>query len=428
MHRIYIHAAILLAVAPVQGLAQAAPLTLAEAQAAALEHNPALRAARAAAEAVATRRAGAALPPDPELRLGVMNVSLPELRTDMPASMAPSIQLMQMVPAPGKLRLAAEVADRETGMARSAADAVAWQLRARTAAAFLAVRQADGELAVLHEVRGWLGELEEVARATYAAGRGAQGDALRAGVEAARMDAEIARVEAGRAASAARLNAAMGRPAGTPVGPLARPPLPASLPEVEVLAAWAGEGSPRLEGARTGLERAGTLSALARRELWPDLAVGLEYGQRPGAMGTERMGSVMVGFSLPVFAGRRQLARRADAEAMRQVAAAELAEVEAETSAELIELVAELARARALLALLRTEILPLGEATLTAALASYRSGRADFMTVVEARSTLAGFERERHTLEAESGVLIATLEMVVGRALPVDTLLTQVEP
>src|SRR5690606_17555060 len=73
-------------------------LSLREVYDLALEGNPMVRAAHAAAEATAARQPAAALPPDPELRIGAMNLSLPSLSADMPGAMAPSIELMQMLP------------------------------------------------------------------------------------------------------------------------------------------------------------------------------------------------------------------------------------------------------------------------------------------------------------------------------------------
>src|SRR5690606_33280672 len=71
--------------------------------------NPMLRAAAAVADATATREASAGLPPDPMIQLGIMNFSVPGLETNMPTSMAPSIQAMQMLPLFGKLGLSGRI-------------------------------------------------------------------------------------------------------------------------------------------------------------------------------------------------------------------------------------------------------------------------------------------------------------------------------
>jgi len=154
-------------------------------------------------------------------------------------------------------------------------------------------------------------------------------------------------------------------------------------------------------------------------EIWPDLTVGLQYGQRRDPeMGIERMGSVMLGFNLPVFARQRQLRMRQEAGAMESMAGAELADARAQVDARIAELLADLGRARTLLGLYRGEVLPQAEAAVQSALSSYRVGAVDFMTLVDAQMTVARYRQELHALMAEYGQAVAELEMAAGRVLP----------
>jgi outer membrane protein, heavy metal efflux system len=410
-----------LVLSPILAAAQEQPLSLREVYDLARERNPMLHASRAAADAVATQEPSAALPPDPEIQLGVMNASLPGLRTDMPGAMLPSVQAMQMVPFPGKLRLGGEIARQSTAMARTATDETWWEVRAGAAMAFYEIYQADRQIAVMEETLDWLRQFEQVATTMYSVGQGRQSDVLRAGVEVARMQADIARMRAMRTAAAARLNAVLDRPAATPVPAVSFAALPQDLPAAAELQSWAEESRPMLERARIGVEQARTREALARRELWPDLTVGVQYGQRPSEMGTERMGSLMLGFSVPVFAGQRQMQMRREAAAMEQMARAERTAARAQVSARIGELLAELDRARMLVTLYRTEVLPLAEANVTSAFSSYRVGRVDFMTLTDAQMTLNQYSQELYALLAEYGRMIAELEMTIGRALPPTT-------
>jgi outer membrane protein, heavy metal efflux system len=398
--------------------AQEAPLTLREVQDLARERNPMLQAAHAAAEAVAAREPSAVLPPDPQLQVAAMNLSLPELGTGMPAAMLPSVQVMQMIPFPGKLRLSGRIAQQSSAMARSQAEEVGWEVRADATMAFYEVYAADRQLAVMAETLDWLRHFEAVATSLYSVGGGRQSDVLRAGVAVARMQADIARMNAMRTVAVARLNAVLDRPAATPVAAVVLPPLPGDLPSAAELEAWAAAHRPLLERGRTGVERARSQAALAGREIWPDLEVGVQYGQRPGDMGTERMGSLMVGFSVPVFAARRQLRMRDEAAAMERMAAAELGSARAEVAARVAALVAELERDRTLMVLYRTEVLPQAEANVSSALSSYRVGRVDFMTLLDAQMTLNGYRQELHALLADYGRLVSELEATVGRELP----------
>ena len=71
--------------------------------------NPRIAAAGALAQAAEARVAPRRRPPDPELQLGLMNRSLPGLELDPVLGMN-ELQLMQMLPFPGKLRAAGDVA------------------------------------------------------------------------------------------------------------------------------------------------------------------------------------------------------------------------------------------------------------------------------------------------------------------------------
>jgi outer membrane protein TolC len=406
-----------------------AEFTLSDVYALARARNPMLRASAAMAEAAATREASAGLPPDPTLQVGVMNFSLPEFNVDMPNSMAPSIQAMQMVPFPGKLGLSERIAEQSTEMARAGADETWWKVRSMAGTAFFGVYEIDRKLGIMRETLGLLKDFQQVAQAMYSAGTGRQSDVLRANVEVARMDAEIEKMVAMRKVASARLNAVLNRPAETPVPAAALPPLPLTTGDQATLRSWAEDSRPRLRQSRTDVERAETRQSLARKQIWPNFSVGVQYGQRDaGAMGTVRMGSAMIGFSVPIFAKSRQLRQRDEAAAMRSAAEAELTATRAEVDARIGELLAELERVRTLLDLYRDEILPQAEANVESSFSSYRVGSVDFMTLVDAQMTANRYEQDYYTLLADYGRATTNLETTVGRELPADRALEAEAP
>lgn len=411
-----------LVLAPDAAAAQrdAGPLTLAQVFQAVQAHSPRIAAASALAEARQAVQAAAALPPDPTFRLGVMNFSVPGLETDMPTSMAPAVEAMQMVPFPGKLSIAGRIAGHSTDIARAEAVEVWWTVRAEAADAFFTLYETDRRIAVARETLGLLRDFAQVATAMYGAGEGRQSDVLRAGVEVARMEADLATMMAMRAGEAARLNALMNRPADATVGALEYGEQPSAVPEAATLRAWADESRPMLAGGRTAVEQAESRGALARRDIWPDPVVGVSYGQRAGGMdgATERMGSVMLGFSVPIFAKQRQLRMRDEAAAMERMARADLAAMRAGVDARIGELVAGLDRARTLVRLYRADVLPQARATVESSFSSYRAGTVDFMTLLDAQMSFNEYEQELHALLAEYGRGVAELEMTVGRVLP----------
>lgn len=393
-------------------------LTLDAVFALARERNPRLGAVRSMATAVGTRESWAGLPPDPALQIGVMNFSLPGFRTDMPNSMAPSLALTQTVPFPGKLGLRSRIAEQSTAMADAGAEETWWAVRSRAAMQFYELYRTDRSIEVMRETLSLLRDFERVAKAMYSAGEGRQSDVLRADVEVARMDAEIRRMEAMRKAAAARLNGILDRPADTPVPSPVLGALPADVPGADTLMAWADAYRPMLESGRLGVEQAGTKQDLARKQVWPDFMVGVQYGQRGVETGTTRMASAMIGFSLPVFASRRQLKERDEAIAMEQMAVADLADMRSGVQAKIGELLADLDRDRSLVRLYRAEVLPQARVTVESAFSSYRVGTVDFLTLVDARMTVNRYEIELYGLLADYGQAVADLEMAVGRELP----------
>ncbi len=381
------------------------------------ERNQRLASAIAVVEAKKHLEPSAGLPPDPVFQIGARNLRLPDLSADMPNSMAPSLQIAQTFPFFGKLSLGKRIARYTTNISSANADETWWEVRTAVAAAFFEVYGADRQLEVMRRTLRLLQDFEAVARAMYGTGTGRQSDVLRANVEVSRMDTEIARMEATRVGAAARLNALLDLPAETPVPSLRLPRLPQEVPDRDTLAEWAETSRPLIHGALTEVERARSQYDLARKQVWPDLTVGVHYGQRDVDDDTRRMASFLVGFNLPVFAGSRQLRMRDEAVALERVAEATLDETRAWVDARIEQLLADLDQGRTLIDLYRKEILPAAEANVESAFSLYRIGDVDFLTLVDAQTTTNRFEQGYYQLLARYGTAVAELEMTVGREL-----------
>lgn len=383
------------------------------------ERSPRLRAALERVEAARAMEPGAGLIPDPMFQVGVMNLAIPEFSATMPASMAPTFQAMQRLPLAGKLSLMGEIAQQTTGIDMASAEETWWEVRTEAATAFYRIYELDRQLEVMQETLGLLRDFETVAGSMYSAGRGRQADVLRANVEVSRMEAEIARMTAMRAAAASRLNATLDRPGETPVPSPTLPPLPRETPDGSALTEWSHETRPLLRGLRGELERAGTRRELAGRQIWPDLTIGVQYGFGRMAGDYKGMGGASLGFSLPIFAGKRQYKLRDEAAAAENMVTARLDQAEATVDARITEVLADLEQSRTLIRLYREDILPQARAAVQSSLSSYRVGAVDFMTLVDAQMAVNRFESEYYGLLASYGTGIAKLEMTIGRDLPV---------
>ena len=212
---------------------------------------------------------------------------------------------------------------------------------------------------------------------------------------------------------AARLNALLGQSALSPVPALALPePDTAELPVVDSLVAWALQKRPVLLAGAERVAAADASLSAARRELFPDFTLGVQFQQRPQF---PTMVSLMLGFTVPIFAGARQLPMRREMAAMRDMASAELTNLQNETVAQIIETRARAVQDQNLIRLYRGGIVPQARAAVQASVSSYRVGRVTFMTLVDNQMTVNRYETETYRLLADYQQAIGDLDALVGR-------------
>lgn len=376
--------------------------------------NPRIQAARALGRAAQARVPGASRPPDPQFQLGLMNYALPRL-APMPVLGMNQLQLMQMLPLGGKLALAGRVASATATATGYRADDVSWDLRTQTAMAFYDLYATDRGLDVARETLRLLRDIAATAEAMYRVGDGRQADVLRAQVEIARMVEDTLRMQAMRESMTARIDALLDRGPSAGLGAPILPVFPDSVPTRAWLDSVARGTRPLIRAGLEDVRAADESARLARKQIVPDLLVGVQYAQQGSEMGgTDRMGSLMLGASLPIFARSRQLQMRVEADALRLMAQADLATMRAETGGKIGEAYAALTRSRNLARLYRTTVLPQAEATVSSALSAYRVGSVDFMTLLDDRMTVNKYRQELNVLDADQGKAWAELEMLVG--------------
>ena len=355
-------------------------------------------------------------PPDPQFQLGIMNRQLPSLAPMEVLGMT-QLQVMQMVPVAGKLGLAGEAASAQLSAARERAEDVSWQLRSDVAMAFFDLYQTDRSIEVASATQRLLQDIAKTAQTMYAVGDGRQANVLKANVEIARMNEDLLRMHSMRTAMVSRIGGLVNEEIASTLASPELPPFPSELPSLDSLQRLAELHRPMIRAGREDIRAADASLRLARREIWPDLQIGVQYAQQRGSMRAERMASFMIGATLPVFARNRQLAMREEAEAMKAMAIAEIAEMRAQTRARVAELYANLVRARNLTALYGSTILPQARAAVTSSLAAYRVGQVNLMTLLDDQMTVNRYQQDLFTLEADEGRALAELEMLVGQQL-----------
>ena len=241
--------------------------------------SPRLHAATALARAARARVPAAGLPPDPQVQLGWMNYELPALKPMEIVGMT-QLQVMQMLPLGGKLGLSRSIARSRSDAQSERALDTWWEVRAQAAMPFYELYRVDRSVIVMRETLRLLADVRETAEAMYRVGSANQADVLRAQVEIARMTEDTLRMQAMRSGMAARLNALLDRSQATPVASPVLPIFPGVIPSLDSLIQLAYAARPMLRAGVADLSAAESLERLARKELLPDLQVGVQYAQR----------------------------------------------------------------------------------------------------------------------------------------------------
>lgn len=404
-------------VPPLSAQQSSATVTLAAVYRAVDSASPAVRGAHAAVRAAESRVPGASRLPDPTVQLQLMNRNLPGLGLNDPLGMN-QLQVTQMLPLNGKLGLAGKVAQSKANAARESVAEITWSRRASAAMAFFELHRLDATLAIAGETLRLLQGISTSVTQMYAVGEARQADVLRAQLEINRMTGEVEDMRRMRAAMAARLNAVRNQQPTDSVGMTVFPDLPDHPPPVDSLVARAFASRGMLRSAAADLQAATESQRLARREIWPDLEVGVIYGQRGMADGsTDRMVSLMLGVSVPIWANSRQYRMRDETAAMRDMAIAEQDAQRSDTRGRIAELVAELEGTSRLHALYARSILPQADATARSARDAYQVGAVDFMTMLDALMVVNTYREKLQQLDAQAGVAFAELEMLTGTPL-----------
>ena len=380
--------------------------------------NPDARSAEASAEAATYRIAPARTLPDPFLSLGYQNDGRRfTLGTRDMTFLGATIS--QPFPWPGKLKLAGEIAESESKQnEREVLGRTRRAVEARVRRAFYDWQLSRALLDLVEERRAAWRQIEEVARDRYSAGLAIQQDVLRAQVELLRLDEEAAVRSAAVSARLAELDRAAGRPQDAPIEEAKPLSLDTSLPDLPEVIERLRREHPELAGGEAAIETGRLRVALARRNFLPDLVASAGPMYR-GAL--DPMWQVGLGISLPIHSGSRQRHQLREAEANLRAGQAQLASAEQELEFRTRERYETLQGVLRGARIYRDGVIPTDQISLESAMASYRSGRTPFVTVIEAlnalyadRSGLLGRLAEAQKLR----VAIEEADLGAGAAMP----------
>ena len=395
--------------------AQPARVVLADLVSEALARSPEVAAARKRYDAAQQRPAQAGSLPDPMLSAGYVSSGRPWPGAGLGSEPTANIGAMvtQQFPYPGKRGLQAAIAAREADAEAQSIDDARLNVTSRVKQAYyrLAYTYAAGE--VLEKNRELLDTLLRVTENRYAVGQIAQQDVIKAQTQLTAIGLQMERLRQERARQEGDLNALRARPSGTPVG---RPQDSALAPvalALDALMTAAQEHSPMLKREAIMIDRAAVSIEAARKDYKPDFGVSGGYYSM-GSMPS--MFEVRFDVTIPLQRARRAAAvseQRHAADAARQAYEAARLDLQGR-----IEQDYQMAVSAARLAgLYRDAMLPQARLALESSMASYQSGRVDFLTVLSNVSSVLEFELSYFDEIASYHAALSRLEAMTGTPL-----------
>jgi outer membrane protein, heavy metal efflux system len=389
-------------------------VTLDELVAEALKRNPEILAARRQYDVKRARVPQAKALPEPLLSVASMGNLLPfSVQVGDPSS-ARSVSFSQDIPFPGKLSLHGRAAAMEAEAERWTYELTWRTVVADVKMAYYDLYFVEKSVEIITRIKGLLEQFLQIAEARYRVGKAAQQDVLKAQTEISILLERLALLEQQRARAVARINALLDRPPETPLGRVAevkKGELPYSLDELYQMAAARYPGLKREERR---IDRAHYAFALARKEFYPDFAVGIQYVQRPRM---PEMWGISFSVKLPLYFWKRQRPALEEAVAEWAQARHEYSGVRAQLFFRIKDAYLMAMTADRLLRLYEEGIIPQATLTLESAVAAYQVGTVDFLTLITNLITVLTYELNYYEQLVTFQKSLAQLEPLIAQEL-----------
>jgi outer membrane protein TolC len=397
--------------------AAAEGLTLAESERIAIDRDAMLREMRAQGAAMRERAVMDGELMDPQLRLGAVNVPVDSFSLDAEEMTMLEVGVVQEFQ-PGKSR---RLSRKQMEQLATAMDATALDreriVRREVRKLWTQLAYVGAASSLLAEQASWVEQMRQSARARYAAGEGKQLDVLQAGLDAAMLREQQLDLDRDDAMYRSQLSYWLGADEAARAHPEGLAPR-AGLEPLATLEARLADHPAQIDYMRR-IDAARTAQDVARELRKPNWMLDVSYGFRqdaPDGMSRPDMLSAMVTVGLPLFRGDRQDRGVSAAKLEAQGLGERHEDHQREMQAMLAEAWNTAHRTAELERFYETDLLPLAEQSVTAALLGWRSNRAMIDEVVMARR-LALETRTKHLrLAADRALAQHEIDYLAGDA------------
>jgi cobalt-zinc-cadmium efflux system outer membrane protein len=385
----------------------------------ALENNPDLKAVQGKIQVFEERPVQARSLDEPRLGLALLNLPVDTFRFDQEPMTQKQVSVMQRLPFPGKLSLKGDIAEKELEIVKEEYDERKNALIMQVKVAYQNILFIDKSIEITENNKGIIEEFIKIAETKYSVGKGIQQDVLRAQLELSKMMDKLIMLKQKRESSAAMLNILLNRPADAPfneTGPVEQTAFGMTFEDLRKIAE---DNRPMLIGARQLIDQYHLTRSLAEKEYYPDIDLGLSYGQRDNADMQERPDffSASVSFKIPLWYKKKESRKVAEEEANLRKATEQYNAMKNTVSFQIKDILTEIEKYNRRIELFHSGIIPQSRASLESALSGYKVNSVDFLTLIDNQINLYNYEIEYLRAVTDHENKLAELEAAAGKRL-----------
>ena len=385
----------------------AAPLVLDSLVAGVLRENPQLRSVGAGWEAMLQRPSLEQTLPNPMFKYSGMDMTS---GGNWPNTEEKRFMVEQEFPWFGKRGLRGQVATKEAETTQRDYEAMQRDVIQMVKESYFDLYGVQRSVTITRADVDVLERMETVATTKYSTGETTQQDALKAQAEITMLRQKLYDLEQQETVLKAKINQLLNRRPDSPLGSAVTAPADAFDLDLEELFATARENRPEIKRAQAEIERNQAERELMKKESFPDYRLGVEYRNfRTG----EDMMMFSLGFDLPIWRGKYKAGVR-QAEKLIEASEAAKAATEQQTAFDVRAAQFGLLTAQRTLDLYKNALIPQAQARFDASEAGYRTGKVDFLDLLESERFLLNARVMASMAEGNVGIQAARLERALG--------------
>ena len=326
------------------------------------------------------------------------------------------LSVQQFFPFFGKLSLKGKIALVESQMFAAEYKNKELEVINQVKNAYYDLFMNDKERQLNQESLALLESIAKTAEAKYAVGDISQEEVYKIHVEAARLNNAIKNLEQEKLSKQTRLNTLLNRDPENPLG-VFELSTDVSFANKDIRSLYQATilNQPELIIFSYAVEKNRYAKSLAKRSFFPDLIAGIL--QRGITTGTIGPWDLMLSFTVPLWFWTKQ--RYQVKEAIDNLAEAEAAYKAMQNRAfsEVRDLAAKIEIAKNKIKLYQSELIPILESSIEVSLAAFRSGKGDFMALLDNQRMLVEAKMDYYKALVEYNMNLADLERTVGLSL-----------